>query len=721
MLLATLINKDRVVSRTCSDCIANVFRVEQPANGWPALIPVLVQNCSNENPLFRQAAITTLGFVCEQVKRVELQLDPAAQEAVISGILMGFKSEADASMRATSLEALRDCLPAMKQVFAKPEVKNYIVAMLCELQKNADSPIALRQVGLQVLMEVCKHYYLALEENMPAIIAATVPLISTPSDESLCVSAIEVWSTIAEEYKDLVAKKVSANNYITPLLTDFYQLFLKSLLVYESDEDDENGIASAAENALVALADISTSVVLEIVGNFVSNTVGSEDWKFRRAGITAFNTVIEFADRETIKDMCGKAFPQFAGLLRDKALAVRKAASKGLSRMVQYYPESIITSPAFEGSIELVMASLEDDLKVVYNTAWFITYLYEAIKHGEFPLLVSAASGFIYKLIACSARGTADPKEAETHIDICFMAIYNIIHNSNNSALAESFLERFLAELEGLQKVPETPRDLAFMNKMFSSIHACLLVFQKNGSRPEMRVLTGCYGTVQRLFRLFNDVLTDGIYVLGSLACILKGEFRPRFEESWPFVQHGLYKTTDAELFRGSVGALGDFARAIGKDFYPQLNDVLRWLVQCIKDPAMDRHSKTCIFIVIGDLALSTGDLMWPYVDQVLEIYQIGMEAAIELTKTNPESEYCDELKECLMDSLLCFTYGVCKDQPCPKLLSFKGKLADFIQFCCNRATNPTLELLYLCALVLVDLLRFYQTDIKGLFDRQFV
>jgi hypothetical protein len=138
LLLATLINKDRAVSRTCSNVISVIFRLTQPGNGWPGLVPVMVTNCSNENSSFRGAAIVTLGFICEQIKRGGLAVEPATQESIMSGVLMAFKAAGEPAWQRNSLEALRDSIPSLKAVLSKPEIKNYVLKMLGDSLSHPD-------------------------------------------------------------------------------------------------------------------------------------------------------------------------------------------------------------------------------------------------------------------------------------------------------------------------------------------------------------------------------------------------------------------------------------------------------------------------------------------------------------------------------------------------------------------------------------------------------
>jgi hypothetical protein len=252
-----------------------------------------------------------------------------------------------------------------------------------------------------------------------------------------------------------------------------------------------------------------------------------------------------------------------------------------------------------------------------------------------------------------------------------------------------------------------------------SAVHACLQTFQKNKTAPDQAILDRLLVTVQRVFTMFNDVLTDGIFILGSLAGIMGAGFKNYFGEVWPFLMHGLKRTSDPELFRTTVGAIGDLARAVGADFAGRLSEVVPWLLECIQNPALDRNCKTSIFIVLGDFSLAVKALILPFAEQIFEAYVLGFEASVELTKSSPDSEYCDELKESIMDSLLCFANGVTSSREC--LQFFKERVAGFINFCCVRESNPTVELVFLSLLVICDLLRFYKEQMRGCFTIGFI
>jgi hypothetical protein len=82
---------------------------------------------------------------------------------------------------------------------------------------------------------------------------------------------------------------------------------------------------------------------------------------------------------------------------------------------------------------------------VVYNIAWVITYLYESLKTSANPHLLMKAGDFIHCLVSGFGAGRMG---SETQIDICFMAIYNIIICCNDLSLASTYLGTFLAHID---------------------------------------------------------------------------------------------------------------------------------------------------------------------------------------------------------------------------------------------------------------------------------
>ena len=105
-----------------------------------------------------------------------------------------------------------------------------------------------------------------------------------------------------------------------------------------------------------------------------------------------------------------------------------------------------------------------------------------------------------------------------------------------------------------------------------------------------------------------KDVDSDSIYVISALATALKGEFALILDDFYNFLAHALVKINDTELFKTSLGALADVARACEAHFAPKL-EVMKSLISCLTSPAIDRDLKLHVFVTIGDVFLGTYSL----------------------------------------------------------------------------------------------------------------
>lgn len=62
--------------------IAKVAAIELPRNQWPELIDELLKNMMQSEPSIKQATLETLGYVCEEL--VELHLNIVRATSLIS-------------------------------------------------------------------------------------------------------------------------------------------------------------------------------------------------------------------------------------------------------------------------------------------------------------------------------------------------------------------------------------------------------------------------------------------------------------------------------------------------------------------------------------------------------------------------------------------------------------------------------------------------------------
>lgn len=64
-----LVDPSLIVSRASGHAIATICAIEIFRGNWIEIVTALVNNVQHENAMIRRTSVTTLGFVCEQLKQ----------------------------------------------------------------------------------------------------------------------------------------------------------------------------------------------------------------------------------------------------------------------------------------------------------------------------------------------------------------------------------------------------------------------------------------------------------------------------------------------------------------------------------------------------------------------------------------------------------------------------------------------------------------------------
>lgn len=128
-----------------------------------------------------------------------------------------------------------------------------------------------------------------------------------------------------------------------------------------------------------------------------------------------------------------------------------------------------------------------------------------------------------------------------------------------------------------------------------------------------------------------KDVHSDGLYVVSALATVMEEHFVPLLPDSYSYIKHGLSKVSEIDLFKSSLGTLGDVCRSCPVQFDPYLAEVIPALLNCINLQTIDKTLKLAVFNCLGDIALSCPRTFQNYIDEVIKVYNLGFVGAVSL------------------------------------------------------------------------------------------
>lgn len=292
----------------------------------------------------------TLGYICEKFKALQITMKPEKQEAVLVGICHGMaKDNQNNELRCISINALRDALYFLEDYMKDQKVRDFVLNLL--VQNFQVQEIDIQKACYQCLIEYCKVQYDTLDYLIQGFFTICKDGFVSQT-EDIVISAIEVWNTIAQEYKDRLdynenlkkqatqKQPLKAVNHIQPIFEPLIQFLLQLLLKFSADKDETTSpIQDASERCLCSIAEITGDAIINTFTAFISNTHDKPEWYFKQASCIAFSSMLEGPNQDNLRNLISSAMSKFVVLLQDEHLKVKDSASKLLNRIAELYPE----------------------------------------------------------------------------------------------------------------------------------------------------------------------------------------------------------------------------------------------------------------------------------------------------------------------------------------------------------------------------------------------
>jgi len=191
--------------------IAKVAAIELPNQQWTELVATLLGNMGQQPPNsgLRQATLEALGYVCEEMGRIEQDvLEQEQINSILTAVVQGMrKDERDAGVRLAATVALLNALEFAQTNFDNAEERNYLMQVICEGTMAPDAKV--RETSFECLVKIAANYYEKLPAYMQDIFTLT-HRAAKEDEEDVGKQAIEFWCTICEEELDLQEARAPA-------------------------------------------------------------------------------------------------------------------------------------------------------------------------------------------------------------------------------------------------------------------------------------------------------------------------------------------------------------------------------------------------------------------------------------------------------------------------------------------------------------------------------
>lgn len=292
-MLANLASPSSIVRTQVSNAVATIASIEIPRKEWLELIPNLCNNAGHENLDYKNAALQTLGYICDEIAPEDINNE--LKNRVVLALTSNINANPDLKKSTLlAVKAFFQALPFASQNFLVHQEREFIMSKLFEAFQVPDEDI--RIIAMQTLVEIARQEYESVEFFFDQVCQVTSTL-ARGEDEKLGAQGIEFWTSLAEEEHGRLKKNGNAKGYINRCCTMLIQLLIDCIqrvnLEDEDQEDDELGVALSAGCCLAAVALVIGNNIIQPVINFVSQNIQDADWKKRYSALLALGAIAE--------------------------------------------------------------------------------------------------------------------------------------------------------------------------------------------------------------------------------------------------------------------------------------------------------------------------------------------------------------------------------------------------------------------------------------------
>ena len=368
--------------------IAGLAGLELPEKKWPDLLKSLSDKVCDQtgqtSDTVKEASLEAIGYICADV-----DTDVVAEytSSVLTAIVHGMKSGANIYIKLAATNAMFNSLEFIKDNFEKPNERDYIMQVICELTQQTDSR---QQVAsLQCLVKIVTLYYDFMENYMGRALFGITQGAMKSDEDGVVLQGIEFWSNVCDEEYDLAYMAQEAwekgtppdrhsKHYAKGALPHLTPILCQTLAKQEENDDDWSP-SKAAAVCLSLLANVTEDDILPLVIPFIEQNIAKPDWQFRDAAVVSLGSILDGPTPDQLESLLEPAMGTLIALFDDESIAVRDSVAWCISKICELVPNLVFNDVIFNNLLQKLVVGLQAPPRVASNVCWAINTLVVAI------------------------------------------------------------------------------------------------------------------------------------------------------------------------------------------------------------------------------------------------------------------------------------------------------------------------------------------------------
>lgn len=714
--LACLIDPNPAIKNAAGSLVSKVFVADRLyEKSWDNLIPNISGILADESstPDIRRAAISTLGYICEDLKNYNItNLNAGLVDSLLTGICSEMQNYGDLSNPAVM--ALNNAINFLSDKLEQKNISDYIFGLVANLLKegrnNNNTEILINL--LLLLTEMCKIIFVKIGPYVEVIFGEVFECLSS----GVVVQSCEFFNSIIR------FEQTYNTNYLSGCYSHILAKALEVLVCLDL-EDEDSGL-SPIDSIRDLVININSHVAEDCSGSlieFFQNNI-SLDEKNQNAGLVVLEAIIETVETAKIFELVSNSFSGLMNLIKTGSYLIQLGSLRVFVAIAKFLPEILFQDACFmelNDTFKILLNNMQNDPEVV-NLKKQVVIIYEELAEAvnrfnsqQTNFFKTYSEDIVNDIVATIQNDSELP-----YIDTVFSSIFPFFRNVFNYEQKNKFFGLFFKFIEHIKETYNKNIQKDIIDLVFINLSVILSGFASEGYSLKIDnkdTLTGVrevYGYVMNLFEYYKEVMAEGMLLLanliGSNPTALQDKELENFMDTC--VTHALSCRNDIFLHKAGIEAMGILSKNIPDKLNNYVKNVCPYFLSLISDSTSPNELKLTCFYSLSDVILHYPNVSSMFLQDIIKTLEMALEAVVYY-QNNPQadtSEYPKVLKEIVVDCYLCVIHGIYLND---QLSHLDGPLENafrnfinFLKLSVRQEKNPTIEYLKNCLGCLVDI-----------------
>ena len=667
LLLQSLAIADHNIRNACAQALAAIGIIELEVNEWPELIPILLANCKGNNAIVQEGSLTTLGFLCEEIRPVVLA---AQSTTILDAIVSGANPNLPAEVRIASIKALLASLSFVRKNFENPDQRNYIMNIIFVSARDPNDQI--RLFGLYCLVVIAELYYEYLKDGSPVTYIQTIWAITVDAiknqQQAFALQGIEFWTTVAEREKEILLaeedeyveeeEESESQNFTHKLAKDFVPLLFECLLKQSEDIYDEDmDVAKAASVCVGIMAQTIRDGIIDIAVPLIErNVLPNADWRQRDAAIELFGQILDGPTDDRFAAFVEKAVIPIAKLIEtDPSDNVKVNAAYAISRAAEFHQDAFQDPTTVLHIVASVLKGVaNEEPPIASRSALALFNIFDQFSGSESTSPISKFFVPVFQqLLAAADRKDGGEYKLRVH---AYEAINKLISKAPDDCLVSvsQLVKPFLDKLRATFAITEDKNLQAAVQAAISSV---LLTIATKLGEGIKSYTNDVIATFIELFHKRQAIIDESLLTISAVISE-SGSLAPEvYAHVKPIVIEAIKNVEDTSVIIAGLNCLASLGDVKKETLFTDdggqfVDQIFQLLLQALQQPKLENEVKPLIIQSFTDISIAIGVYYEKYLDITMTVLQYAASTQVD-TSNEDLVDYLTTLRESILESYI--------------------------------------------------------------------